>query len=101
MNALAAKMKTKNITGEWTEIADLLDFFRDVACSSLVECLYGPTMHRLNPDFMQTSGASTQVLRGLLGESPILLSPQHINLAKTVLISSKTGILTQENISTS
>ncbi|OTA55244.1 Pfs, NACHT and ankyrin domain protein [Hypoxylon sp. EC38] len=53
MNALTARMEEKNLCGEWTEMADFSSFFQDIVGFSLIKCLYGPTMLRLNPDFMQ------------------------------------------------
>jgi hypothetical protein len=53
MNALTARMEQENFSGEWVEMADLSNFFQDVVGSSLIECVYGPTMLRLNPEFMQ------------------------------------------------
>jgi len=53
MSALTARIEEKSFSTEWTELADLSKFFQDVVGSSLIECLYGPTMLRLNPEFMQ------------------------------------------------
>ncbi|EFY86300.1 Pfs, NACHT and Ankyrin domain protein [Metarhizium acridum CQMa 102] len=53
MSALSARVEERSFSREWTEVADLSTFFQDVAGSSLVECIYGPTMLRLNPNFVQ------------------------------------------------
>ncbi|KAI5855027.1 Pfs, NACHT and ankyrin domain protein [Durotheca rogersii] len=69
MNAFAARMQEKSFSEEWTEMPDFSNFFRDVVGSSLVECLYGPTMLRLNPEFMQDlwgfDGSVPWLARGL------------------------------------
>jgi hypothetical protein len=54
MSALASRLVGKSFSSEWTENADFSEFFRDVVGSSLIECIYGPTMLRLNPTFMQS-----------------------------------------------
>lgn len=53
MHALIARLEANEFSTEWTKMADLSTFFQDVAGSSLIECIYGPTMLRLNPTFMQ------------------------------------------------
>lgn len=53
MHALVVRLAEKSFSEEWTEVPDLRSFYQDVAGSSLIECIYGPTMLRLNPTFMQ------------------------------------------------
>ncbi|KUI58464.1 Cholesterol 7-alpha-monooxygenase [Cytospora mali] len=53
MTVLVARMEGKSLSREWTEMADFSKFFQDVVGSSLVECLYGPALLRLNPEFIQ------------------------------------------------
>jgi hypothetical protein len=53
MNALKRRMEEKAFSSEWTEMADFSHFFQEVAGASLIECVYGQTMLRINPNFMQ------------------------------------------------
>ncbi|TVY80890.1 Cholesterol 7-alpha-monooxygenase [Lachnellula suecica] len=53
MNALAARMHNKNISSEWVEMADFSNLFQEMVGASLIECVYGPSMLRLNPKFME------------------------------------------------
>ncbi|KAK8050929.1 hypothetical protein PG993_002314 [Apiospora rasikravindrae] len=53
MHALSARIDDRHFSEDWTEMKDFSSFFRDLVGSSLIECLFGPTMLHLNPSFMQ------------------------------------------------
>ncbi|VUC35732.1 unnamed protein product [Clonostachys rosea] len=53
INALSTRLEQQGISEDWTEMADLSEFFRDIVGSSLIECVFGPTLLRLNPNFMK------------------------------------------------
>ncbi|TVY44590.1 hypothetical protein LCER1_G009078 [Lachnellula cervina] len=50
---LKRRLEEKNFSTEWTEMADLSHFFQDVVGASVIECVYGPAMLRINQSFMQ------------------------------------------------
>ncbi|KAI1484554.1 Pfs, NACHT and ankyrin domain protein [Biscogniauxia mediterranea] len=52
MRALVTRTAELQLSEEWTEIPDLLDFFHHHVGASLVESIFGPTLLRLNPDFI-------------------------------------------------
>ncbi|KAJ8070585.1 hypothetical protein OCU04_000958 [Sclerotinia nivalis] len=53
VSALAVRLDEKSFSTDWAEMEDFSNFFRDVVGSSLIKCVYGPTMLRLNPEFMK------------------------------------------------
>ncbi|CAD6447907.1 65795566-4059-423b-9ce8-6320b22c028f [Sclerotinia trifoliorum] len=53
VSALTVRLDEKRFSTNWAEMEDFSNFFRDVVSSSLIEFLYGPTMIRLNPEFMK------------------------------------------------
>jgi hypothetical protein len=53
MKALVASLEEKNFSEEWTEMPDFSDFFRYMVGSCLIQTIFGPTMLRLNPEFMR------------------------------------------------
>ncbi|KAI1204974.1 Pfs, NACHT and ankyrin domain protein [Annulohypoxylon truncatum] len=47
------KFAEQGITEDWTEMGDFAQFFRHNLGPSGVQCIFGPTMLRLNPTFVQ------------------------------------------------
>jgi hypothetical protein len=49
---LETQMSQARISSEWTQQSDFQKFLRDLFASSLIESIYGPSLLRLNPTFV-------------------------------------------------
>ncbi|KAK7987375.1 hypothetical protein PG989_007690 [Apiospora arundinis] len=75
MHVLSARLDDKRFSEQWTEMEDISAFFKDVVGSSLIECLFGPTMLQLNPRFMQDLWGFDMSVPWLARAVPSFLKP--------------------------
>ena len=52
MESLLAREAQASLPHEWTEMPDLGAFFKDLPGTALVQCIYGPTLLEVSPNFM-------------------------------------------------
>ncbi|KAI9167950.1 Cholesterol 7-alpha-monooxygenase [Paramyrothecium foliicola] len=75
MKSLTARLEEKNFSEEWTDVADFSSFFRDVVGSALIESLFGPTMLRINPQFIEDLWGFDDSIPWLARGVPAFLRP--------------------------
>ncbi|KAI0188149.1 Pfs, NACHT and ankyrin domain protein [Xylaria flabelliformis] len=75
MDALVSRVEELQITDDWMEIPDLLDFFHHHIGASLIESIFGPTLLRLNPTFIDDMWAFDDNIPWLARAVPSWIMP--------------------------
>jgi hypothetical protein len=70
---------------EWVEYEDLTSFFREHVGRSIIECLFGPSILKINPQFMDDLWTFDTIVPGLAKRFPRFLIPNAYRVRERLL----------------
>lgn len=73
---VSRRLDELNITEDWTDMDDFAQFLRDIVRGSALESIFGPTMLRLNPTFVQDIFTFDQMMPAFTLGLPRFLMPK-------------------------
>ncbi|KAF1345621.1 cytochrome P450 [Lizonia empirigonia] len=73
--AFETSIDNAGIGKDWVEFEDLTSFFREHVGRSIIECLFGPSILKINPHFMDDLWEFDTVVPGLAKRFPSFLIP--------------------------
>jgi hypothetical protein len=73
---LSRRCEELDITTEWTEMPDLVDFFRTIHGSSLLQAVFGPSLLEINPDFIKDVWKFDDSIPWLARVVPFFVNPE-------------------------
>jgi len=84
MRILEQKLNDLQISTEWTDEPDLLQFFRTVHGAALLEVVFGPSLTQVNPTFLQDVWKFDDYVPLLARLVPSFLFPEPYRLRKSL-----------------
>lgn len=84
MSILEPKIDGLAFSTEWTDVPDLLQFFRMVYGAALLEVVFGPSLTRVNPTFLQDVWQFDDSVPLLARLIPSLLFPEPYRVRKSL-----------------
>lgn len=99
-NTLTESLYSLDISEEWVEFPDLLEFFEDHIGTAIVEAVFGSALLFHNPGFIRDLWAYDKVVMNLAKRLPFFWIPNAYRLREKLLRSVKrwhTGLIGHEN----
>ncbi|KAF2684608.1 Pfs, NACHT and ankyrin domain protein [Lentithecium fluviatile CBS 122367] len=84
MRILEQKLDELDLSTEWMSVPDLTQFFRMVHGASLLEVVFGPSLTRVNPTFMQDIWQFDDSVPLLSRLAPSILFPEAYRVRKSL-----------------
>lgn len=76
MKDLVRRFESLALSNEWTEMPDLLDFFRNVHGAALLQAVFGPSLLEINPNFIEETWKFDDSIPWLARMIPSFINPE-------------------------
>ncbi|KAF1849695.1 cytochrome P450 [Cucurbitaria berberidis CBS 394.84] len=76
MKDLARRCEDLNVSDDWTDMPDLVQFFRTVHGAALLQAVFGPSLLKINPDFMDDAWKFDDSIPWLARLVPSFVNPE-------------------------